>query len=293
MDDRRQDGVLNAITVDVEDWLQSVVDPTLPLTDRFQANTHKVLEALARRNTRATFFVLGLAAEQAPHLVRQIVAAGHEVQSHGYGHVLIHRQTRAEFRADVERSRKLLEDISGQAVFGYRAPGFSITARTLWALDVLVESGFRYDSSIFPVRMPRYGIAGAPYYPHRLRTPGGAEIIELPVASWRVGWRRVPTGGGGYFRLWPYCVLRRGVRELNRAGHPAVVYMHPYEYSAAEIGQLGRPISWRTRLHQGPGRHGFPRKVDRLLGEFRFGMLREVIASATDWAAHGHRFPVR
>ena len=280
---------INAITVDVEDWLQSTVDPRLPLTKWFFANTHAVLEAFAGRGVRGTFFVLGLTAEQAPQLVRDIQRAGHEVQSHGYGHELLHTLAPTQFRADLLRSKQLLEDILGQEVFGYRAPAFTITRDTLWALDVLVESGFRFDSSVFPIRMRRYGIAGAPSYPHVLKTPGGGEIIELPVASFRFAGRRWPTGGGGYFRLLPYAALRGGVRQLNAAGHPATIYIHPYEYHPEEFRDLDYPISWKLRLHQGLGRRGFRNKVDRLLAEHRFGSARELIASVDHWPTHEHR----
>jgi polysaccharide deacetylase family protein (PEP-CTERM system associated) len=280
--------VINAITVDVEDWLQSTIDPALPLTNRFHANTRRVLEAFDAHNVQGTFFVLGRAAERAPELVREIHRAGHEIQSHGYGHELITELTPQRFRADVERSKKMLEDIIGQEIHGYRAPAFTITLETLWALDVLVEVGFSYDSSVFPVRMKRYGVDNAPCYPHLLTTPSGREIKEFPVASCRVGGRRVPTGGGGYFRLFPYFVLRRGVRQLNHAGHSATIYMHPYEYAPSELSQLDHPISWRMRLHQGLGRKRFPSKVDRLLSEFRFGCIQDVIASQARWPTHEH-----
>jgi polysaccharide deacetylase family protein (PEP-CTERM system associated) len=279
---------LNAITIDVEDWLQSTVDSRLPLTDHFYANTHKVLAALADRQTRGTFFVLGLAAEQAPGLVREIQAAGHEVQSHGYGHELLHELTPAQFRADLERSKKLLEDITGREICGYRAPAFTITRRTLWALDVLAETGFRYDSSVFPLRTPRYGIEGAPYYPHLLRTPAGHEIREFPVASYRCAGRRIPIGGGGYVRLFPYFVLQRGIRQLNAEHRAATIYMHPYEYNPGEFQELDQSISWKMRLHQGLGRGRFPRRIDRLLAEFRFGPICDVLASITSWPTHEH-----
>ncbi len=283
--------VINAMSVDVEDWLQSTIDPKLPLTDRFHTNTRRVLEAFARRNVRGTFFVLGLAAEQAPEMVREIQAAGHEIQSHGYGHELVTTITPDHFRADVERSKKLLEDITGQEIYAYRAPAFSITRQTRWALDVLVELGFRYDSSVFPIPMKRYGIDGAPHFPHRLKTPGGHEIMEVPVASWKVAGRRLPTGGGGYFRLFPYTLLRRGVRQLNAEGHGATIYMHPYEFDPNELNEIDYPLTWKTRLHQGLGRAGFAGKVDRMLREFRFGTMQDIIDTRTDWPLHEHRFP--
>lgn len=287
--DSRNHRPMNAISVDVEDWLQSTIDSTLPLSNRFCANTRKVLEAFDDHNVKGTFFVLGLAAKQTPDLVREIHQAGHEVQSHGYGHELITELTPERFRADIERSKKMLEDIIGQGVCGYRAPAFTITLETLWALDVLVEVGFTYDSSVFPLRMKRYGVDKAPCYPHLLKTPSGCEIKEFPVASCRVGGRRVPTGGGGYFRLFPYFMLRRGVQQLNRAGHSATIYMHPYEYAPSELSELDHPVSWRMRLHQGLGRKRFPRKVDRLLSEFPFGRIQDIIASQARWLTHDHR----
>lgn len=280
--------VMNAISVDVEDWVQSVFDPDLPLTSQFHANTRKVLEAFAARGVRGTFFVLGLAAEKAPGLVREIQQAGHEVQSHGYGHRHVQTLTQRQFREDLDRSRKLLEDILGAPVTGYRAPAFTITLRNLWALDVLVEAGFRYDSSIFPLRIRFYGIQGAPRFPHRLRTPSGYELIEVPVASYRLCGRLIPIGGGGYFRLFPYAILRRGVRQINRENQPAVIYMHPYEYNPTELGELEHPVSLRMKLHQGIGRRRFPRRVDRLLSEFRFGSIGDVLASLGELPVYEH-----
>ena len=266
-----------------------MLDSTLPLTDAFRANTRKVLEAFAAHGVRGTFFVLGLAAEKDPHLVRAIQEAGHEVQSHGYGHELLTTLTPERFRADLERSKGLLEDITGHEVYGYRAPAFTITRKTLWALDVLAETGFRYDTSVFPVRTPRYGIDGAPDYPHLLRTPGGAEIRELPVASYTFLSRRLPMGGGGYFRLAPYFILRRGLAQLNRRGYSAAIYMHPYEYSPDELRKHAQPLSWKTRLHQGLFRRRVPGRVNRMLTEFRFGPMREVVDSIRDWPAHEYR----
>jgi polysaccharide deacetylase family protein (PEP-CTERM system associated) len=279
---RTEARVINGISVDVEDWLQSTIDPYLPLTPLFYKNTQKVLEAFAARGVRGTFFVLGLAAEMAPGMVREIQAAGHEVQSHGYGHELVFTQTPEQFRADLERAKKLLEDLTGHEIYAYRAPAFSITRRNLWALDVLVETGHRYDSSIFPVAIKRYGVAGVPIGPHVARTPSGYDLLELPVSAWAVAGRRVPVGGGGYFRLFPYFLLRRGVQQLNRQGQPATIYMHPYEYNPIEFNQIDYPVEWKTRLHQGLGRRSFPGKVDRLVTEFRFGAMQDSIDQLGD-----------
>lgn len=280
---------LNAISVDVEDWLQSTLSPELPLTDRFRHSTARVLEAFGHHGVRGTFFVLGLAAEKAPDVVRAIQGAGHEVQSHGYGHRRVYNLTPETFREDLERSKKLLEDITGVAVCGYRAPEFTITLENLWALDVLVECGYTYDSSVFPLRTGRYGVAGAPWFPHRLKTPAGHELVELPVASFRWLGRRLPVGGGGYFRLFPYGLLRRGVAQLNRRGVPATIYMHPYEYDPIEFRELGHPVPWKTRLHQGLGRRAFPRKIDRLLTDFRFGAIEDLLAELPELPCHEHR----
>lgn len=281
----------NAISVDVEDWLQSTVDPSLPLTHRFRHSTAKILEAFASKGVKGTFFVLGLAAEMAPEVVRDIHKAGHEVQSHGYGHQDVHSLTPEAFRQDLDRSKKLLEDLIGQPITGYRAPAFTITLDNLWALDVLCECGFEYDSSVFPLKTRRYGIAGAPWFPHRLRTPAGFEILELPVASFKWGPWRLPVGGGGYFRLFPYDIIRGGIRRVNRAGHPAVIYLHPYEYDPVEFAELGHPVSWRQRLHQGLGRRRFPLRIDRLLDDFPFGTIRETINALSDLPSHEHRIP--
>lgn len=274
--------ITNAITIDLEDWAQAVLDPDLPVSDRFRVGADRILKLLDARGVRATFFVLGRAAERAPDLVRAIHAAGHEVQSHGYGHRLIDALTPAALRADLIRSRKVLEDIMGERVRGYRAPAFSVTRRTPWALDEIVEAGFSYDSSVFPVAMRRYGVHHAPHYPHRLRTPRGNDITEVPVASFHGLGRRFPVAGGGYFRLLPYRVIRFGLGQLNRAGHPATIYAHPHEFDPEGIAASPHRIPLRRRVHQGLGRRGFEGKIDRLLGDLRFAPVGEVLAGLTD-----------
>jgi polysaccharide deacetylase family protein (PEP-CTERM system associated) len=269
----------NAISVDVEDWLQSTLDPNLPLTDRFQASTRKVLQAFADANVRGTFFILGLAAEKAPQVVREIHDAGHEIQSHGYGHQLVYTLTPEQFRQDLLRSKGLIEDQVGVKVTGYRAPVFSILEQNLWALDVLVECGFEYDSSLFPVRTGRYGVEGTPLVAHRLKAPAGGELIELPVATYAVAGKTLPVGGGGYFRLFPYWVIRRAIAQQNAKGQPVTIYMHPYEYDPVEFRELGVHVPLRKRLHQGIGRRGFPKKVRRMLADTPFGPMCDIV----DW----------
>jgi len=268
----------HALSVDVEDWYQSTVDDRAAITDAFEADTRRVLDALARHDVRGTFFVLGLAAEKAPHVVKAIADAGHEIQSHGYGHRSNFEMDEASLRADLVRNKALLEDLVGREVFAYRSPAFSVDERNLWVLDVLAETGHRYDSSIFPAKRPRYGIAGYPPEPRVVTTERGHRIIEAPVACFRWMGRRVPVGGGGYFRLWPYAMLRKAWRRLEAAGRPGIVYMHPYEYNPTQLDAYRDTVSFKTRLHQGLGRKAFPGKVDRLLREFRFGPMQEVLA---------------
>lgn len=273
----------NVLTVDLEDWIQSVYDPDAPLTDHFIRNTHRLLQSLADHDAKATFFVLGLCAEKSPELIREILAGGHEIQSHGFGHRLISTQTPEQFRQDVLRSKCLIEDLICAPITGYRAPGFSITRETLWALDILNECGFTYDSSIFPIRMRRYGITGVPAHAFRVALEHGS-ILELPVATTKVCGMRLPTGGGGYFRFWPYGLLKRAALQANRAGHPAIFYMHPYELNPNELQSLPIRIPWRTRIHQGLGRTAFVVRLTRLLKEFRFETIETTLSQcATPW----------
>ena len=269
--------VRHAITVDVEDWYQSTIDPEADLSDRFPQSTEKVLESFANAGVKGTFFVLGLAVEKSPEVVKAIAQAGHEVQSHGYGHVEVFKTTRDEFRQDLIRAKGILEDLLCSPITGYRAPSFSMDERTPWAHDVLAETGHRYSSSIFPIRMSRYGIDGYPPEPHIITTDEGRSIIEAPLACFDWLGRRRPVGGGGYFRLLPYWVIRKAWRQLDRLGRPGVAYMHPYEYDPSGMSAYRGSVSFMQRLHQGLGRKRFPRKVDRLVRDFDFGPLCELL----------------
>ena len=269
---------VHAVSVDVEDWYQLRMGPGTPISDRFERSVERVLDALAARSVRGTFFVLGLAAASAPHVVKAIAAAGHEIQSHGYSHRFNYGLGEAEFRDDVTHAKRFLEDLTGREVSAYRAPCFTLDERNPWVLDVLAETGHRYDSSIFPVKTARYGIRAYPPEPRVVTTPRGHRLVEAPVACFDWLGRRWPIGGGGYFRLWPYGVIRRAWRQMEALGRPGIVYFHPYEYDPGEVSAYGRQIPLRVRLHQGLGRKGFARKVDRLLGEFRFGAMGDVLA---------------
>jgi polysaccharide deacetylase family protein (PEP-CTERM system associated) len=242
---------------------------------RVERNTEAVLALLEARSVRATFFVLGWVAERSPQLVRRIAAAGHEVASHGFSHQLIYSQSPAVFREETVRSKSLLEDASCQAVIGYRAASFSITSRSLWALDVLVELGFRYDSSIFPIHHDRYGIPGAPAEPGTIVSPSGGRLVEFPMAAARIAGLQLPVSGGGYFRLMPYWLSAFGLRQINRERRlPFSFYIHPWEIDPAQPRVRGSLLS---RFRHYTGLSGCEAKLRRLLSDFRFGTMQEVL----------------
>ncbi len=224
-------------------------------------------------------------AERQPDLVRAIRAAGHEVGCHGYAHRLIYEQTPQQFRVDLRLARLVLEDILGEKVTAYRAPSFSVTRRSLWALDVLLEEGFRFDSSIYPTHHDRYGIAGTPLGPHRIERSGGV-LWEFPPPVWRLLKYPLPVGGGGYFRLYPYALTRRGLRSINAAGRPFAVYLHPWEFDP-EQPRL-RPGALRAFRHYVGLRRTEDRLV-RLLKDFRFGTMSEALA---EWSSSGQPAPL-
>jgi polysaccharide deacetylase family protein (PEP-CTERM system associated) len=236
--------------------------------DRLEVSTHWVLGELARRDIKATFFIIGETAIENRQLVLDIFRAGHEVASHGWDHRRLHHFTPSTFRKDVLNSKDALERITGEAVVGYRAPTFSIVRDTAWALDVLAEAGIQYDSSIFPIVHDRYGIPDAPRFPFRARGPT-QEVLELPPASWRVLRHNIPAGGGGYFRLLPPWVLRRAIHQVRRQGHPpvATLYFHPWEFDPE---QHKLPLGWLGRLRTYAGISHSRGRLAALLGEYAF-----------------------
>ena len=275
--------VVNAMTVDVEDYFHvSVFDGVIPRSDwerlesRVCANTSRMLDIFAEYGVRSTFFVLGWVAERFPELVKRIAAAGHEVASHGYGHRLVYDQTPAAFRDDVRRAKALLEDASGARVHGYRAPSYSIVPRSLWALDVLIEEGYTYDSSIFPIRHDRYGIPVSGRHAYVLERPGG-RMIEAPASTITLGGMNLPVAGGGYFRLLPYEWTEWGIARVNAAeSKPAIFYLHPWEIDPEQprlpCGLLSRIRHYRN-LDQTESR------LRRLLADFSWGPMRAVLPS--------------
>jgi polysaccharide deacetylase family protein (PEP-CTERM system associated) len=237
-------------------------------------STERLLDILDRERVRATFFVLGWVAERHPGLVREIASLGHEIACHGYGHRMIQHLSRPDFERDVTRAKRALEDAIGRPVLGYRAPTFSIMRATLWSLDVLVEAGFRYDSSIFPVVHDRYGIPDAPRFPHRLKAPSGAEITEFPMSTVTLLGRRLPVAGGGYFRLFPYRVTRRAIARINGERQPAMVYLHPWEI---DPDQPRIPVGPLTRFRHLVNVGKTESRLRRLLAELSFAPAAEVL----------------
>jgi succinoglycan biosynthesis protein ExoA len=283
--------VQNALTIDVEDYFQvtgfdHIVDRAHwdDFEPRVADSTSRLLDVLAEANVRATFFILGWVAERQPLLLRRIQSAGHEIGCHSYAHRLIYTQTPSEFREDLRQARAAIEDAIGEQVRAYRAPSFSITTASAWALDVLIEEGFTIDSSIYPTHHDRYGIPGTPLEPHRIRRESG-EIWEFPPPVCRIGSYPLPVGGGGYFRLYPYALTRRWLRKINAAGRPFAVYLHPWELDP-EQPRLS-PGMLRGFRHYVNLRRTEERLV-RLLQDFTFGTLSE---SLTAWS--GPREPVR
>lgn len=273
--------ICNALTIDVEDYFhvsgfERCIDRSTwdSFELRAEKGLRKILDALARASVRGTFFILGWLARKQPQLVRAICDAGHEIACHTYWHRLIYTQTPAEFRADVRLAKHVLEDIAGTRVTAFRAPSFSITRQSLWALDVLIEEGFTLDSSIYPVVHDRYGMPGVPLEPHRIERPSGT-IQEFPPAVFR--WRRaaVPVGGGGYFRLYPYQITRQALRAILREGRPFAVYLHPWELDPEQPRY--RPGLFRAFRHY-VNLARTEARLERLLHDFRFGTMSEALA---------------
>ena len=282
----------HAFTVDVEDYFQvSAFEGHIDRAawgsypSRVVANTRKLLALLQRHSVRGTFFVLGWVAERFPHLVREIQAGGHELGSHGYGHQTVYRLSPDEFRADLIRAKRALEEILGAAVTAYRAPSFSITQKSLWALPILAEEGFRYDSSIFPIYRRRYGIADAQPLIHPIDTPAG-RLWEFPMSVAGFGRWNLPVGGGGYFRLYPLSWTLRLLSRVDRThDRPFVFYLHPWELDPEQPRlRAGTRLSHlRHYVHL----RSTAAKLERLLGHFSFAPLSEVIKEAIHNGATG------
>lgn len=272
----------NALTIDVEDYFQvAALAEAVARRDwssmeyRVEANTDRLLELFSQKNVKATFFTLGWVAERSPELVRRIQKAGHEIASHGYSHQLVYNQTAEVFRDETRKSKQILEDITGEAITGYRAASYSITAQSRWALDILCDEGFTWDSSIFPVHHDRYGMPGTPHEPYQLEAPGGGTLIEFPLSTCPLGSYRLPIAGGGYFRLYPYWLSRWGLGRINKAGAPFIFYLHPWEI---DTGQPRLKVKAFSRFRHYNNLDKCMGRLERLLGDFHFGSVSDVLS---------------
>lgn len=272
--------IVNAMTVDVEDYFQvSAFDRVVSrarweaLDSRVVPNTRRVLSLFAETKVRATFFVLGWVGERFPYLVREIAAAGHEIASHGYHHQLLYTLTPGQFREDVRAAKAVLENAVGAPVLGFRAPSFSIVESSLWALDILVEEGYTYDASIFPIRHDRYGIPNAERHAHVLHRGPGI-LLEVPGSTVRVGRVNLPVAGGGYFRLLPYGWTRWGIRHVNEQERkPVVFYFHPWEL---DFEQPRMNVGMTTTVRHYAGVRRYPSRLRRLVRDFPFDTMSDV-----------------
>ena len=272
--------IRNAMTIDVEDYFQvsafapHIARDSWPTREcRVEANIDRILRILADGNVKATFFTLGWIAERYPAMVRRIVAGGHELASHGYGHLRASDQDLAEFTDDVTRSKALLENIGGQVVTGYRAPSFSIGTRNLWALDTLLQAGYRYSSSIYPIQHDHYGMPDAPrfaFYPN-----GKNGLLEVPITTVRLLDRNLPAGGGGYFRLLPYAVSHWLMRRVNRDDRqPAIFYFHPWEIDPGQPRQSG--IDMKTRFRHYVNLNRMENRIKALTRDFEWDRMDRI-----------------
>lgn len=275
--------ITNALTVDVEDYFHvSAFAKSINRKDwgeiplRVVDNTQRLLQLFADSNVKATFFVLGWVASREPGLVRDIAAEGHEVACHGYSHELVYNQSPEVFRQETIRSKSLLEDIIQAPVYGYRAASYSITDRSLWALDVLCDAGFTYDSSIFPIRHDRYGMPGSSQYPYKLESPNGQALTEFPLSTANILGYRLPVAGGGYFRLYPYWVSRFGLSQINRKGRPFIFYIHPWEIDPSQPRVAAH---WFSRFRHYNNLNKFETRLSRLIKDYRFGNVMDVLGN--------------
>lgn len=276
------------MSVDVEDYFQvSAFESHIDRNDwerlpcRVERNTDRILQLFADHGVHATFFTLGWVAERYPRLIRRMIDAGHEVASHGYSHVRVTRQSPDDFRADVTRTKALLEDVGGRVVRGYRAASYSIGADNLWALDVLAETGHEYSSSIYPIRHDLYGMPEAPRFAFH---PNGSDMVEVPVTTVELFRRNFPCGGGGYFRLLPYGVSRWAMRRVNeRDGQACVFYFHPWEVDPEQPRQEG--IGLKTRFRHYLNLKRMEKRLARLLRDFRWDRMDRVFLPDSEMAS--------
>jgi polysaccharide deacetylase family protein (PEP-CTERM system associated) len=269
----------NALTIDVEEFFQVhaltkavKVEEWDGFAGSVEENTAVILEILERKRVKATFFCLGWIAERHNGLIKRLSDCGHEIASHGYAHQVIYSQTPESFREDVSKSKDIIEGITGRPVLGYRAPTYSITEKTLWALDILEELGFVYDSSIFPVHHDNYGIPSAPRFPYRIED---RKIAEFPISTVKLGSLNFPIAGGGYFRLFPYLLTKMGLKSVEREGMPFIFYLHPWEFNpdTPKVAGLSALSRFRTYVNLARTKPRF----ERLVSDFEFDTVSGVL----------------
>jgi len=283
---KNQQPIKNAMTVDVEDYFQvSAFEPYINrdqwdrLPHRVQNNTNKILDIFAQHNVQATFFVLGWVAERFPELLKRIVNEGHELASHGFSHIRVTQQTPIEFKDDVVRTKQLLEDIAGVPVRGYRAASYSITKDNLWALEVLDKAGYDYSSSIYPIKHDLYGIPGAPRFPYH--PVAGVQLLELPITTLEMFGRRMPCGGGGFFRLYPYIFSRWALKQVNdKDKQSGMFYFHPWEIDPDQPRPSG--LSAKARFRHYLNLRRMERRLTRLLDDFSWGRMDHIFMPTAD-----------
>jgi polysaccharide deacetylase family protein (PEP-CTERM system associated) len=276
--------VVNALTIDVEDYFQvSAFAPYIRRDEwatrecRVERNVHLILDMLDRHDTRATFFTLGWLSERYPALIHEIAQRGHEVASHGHGHERVSDLTPESFRQDLMRAKASLEDAAGQAVLGYRAPSFSIGQDNLWALDVLLQTGHRYSSSIYPIAHDHYGMPDAPRFAYAARQG----LIEVPPTTLHLAGRNLPSSGGGFFRLFPYALSRWMIRQVNeREGQSAVFYFHPWEVDPEQPRVAGADAKSKFRHYLNLAR--MQPRLERLLADFRWGRMDQIFLPTSE-----------
>jgi polysaccharide deacetylase family protein (PEP-CTERM system associated) len=277
----------NVMSIDLEDWFCVYnLSRLIPYAEwdrcesRVEESTMRLLGLFRKHKVEATFFVLGWVADRYPDLVKEIERGGHEIASHGYSHRLLTFMDPQEFRSDLQRSLEVLARTASQAVLGFRAPSFSLTSRTLWAVEILRQSGIRYDSSVFPVGFhPDYGMVDSDPRPHQL----AEGLTELPMGVAEVFGRKVPCCGGGYFRLFPYALTRRLMHRCNAQGRPVIFYLHPWELDPGQPRVRG--LSWSTRFRHYNNLERTEERLERLLGDFPFTSARKLIAEHGPWSA--------
>ena len=268
------------MTVDVEDYFQvSAFEPYISknqwdyIPHRVEANTDKILDLFQVHGIKATFFTLGWVAERYPNLIQRIINGGHELACHGYEHIRVTEQSPIEFRNDVSRTKKLLEDLSGKEVKGYRAASYSIVKTNLWALDVLQEEGFKYSSSIYPVKHDLYGIPDAPRFAYE--PIENKNFKEIPISTIRFGNKNLPCGGGGFFRLYPYVVSKWAFNRVNRKEkQPGIFYFHPWEIDPDQPRQSG--LNWKTQIRHYLNLQRMEKRLDQLLKDFNWDTMENV-----------------